>query len=214
LTRRRRRSDHFTRRAKQQNYPARSVFKLKEIDQKHSLFKAGSIILDLGCAPGSWLQFASERVGPKGLVVGVDRHGLDIRLPANARYLKQDALSLEPSDLKAIHDGHFDVVLSDMAPHTSGNRFVDQQRSLRLFMRALELATTQLRLGGTFLGKLFQSEDLEFARDEARSSFHSVKIVKPKATRRESFEVYLLCQAMEPPRSPDDSSDERLSNKA
>lgn len=195
--RRRGRSDHFTRRAKQQNYVARSVFKLKEINEKHSLFKPGSAVLDLGCAPGSWLQYASERVGPKGIVVGVDRHGLDVALPSNARYLNLDALAIEPSDLETAHKGLFDVVLSDMAPHTSGHRFVDQQRSLRLFRRALELASTHLRVGGSFLGKLFQSEELEFARDAARSSFQDVKIVRPVATRRESYEVYLLCKGME-----------------
>lgn len=207
MKRRRRRSDHFTRRAKKQNYVARSVFKLKEIDEKHRLIKPGSSVLDLGCAPGSWLQYASERIGPKGVVIGIDRHGLDAALPSNAKYLNLDALSIEPSDLEAAHRGLFDVVLSDMAPHTSGQRFVDQQRSLRLFRRALELAVAHLRVGGAFLGKLFQSEDLEFARDEARSSFQDVKIIRPVATRRESYEVYLLCKGMErplPTKAPDE----------
>lgn len=189
----RKRSDPFSRKAKQQNYPARSIFKLKELDEKHRLLRAGQRVLDLGCSPGSWLLYAAERVGPKGLVVGVDRHGLKIPLPANARFLKLDALSLEKTDLEPVHPGSFDVVLSDMAPHTSGNRFVDQQRSLRLFLRALTLAQEHSRKGGAFLGKLFQSEDLELAQDEALALYDRVKIARPQATKKQSYEIYLIC---------------------
>lgn len=194
MSRRPRRSDHFTRWAKQQNYPARSIFKLKEIDEKLGLIRPGDSVLDLGCAPGSWLQYASQRVGDRGIVVGVDRHGLKIPLPSNARYLKLDALALTQADLASAHPGPFDVVLSDMAPHTSGNRFVDQQRSLRLFQRALELARLHLKVGGSFIGKVFQSEDVEPLRDEIRAAFEVVKTVRPQATRKQSSEVYIVCQ--------------------
>jgi 23S rRNA (uridine2552-2'-O)-methyltransferase len=194
LSRRPRRSDHFTRWAKQQNYPARSIFKLKEIDEKTGLIRPGDSVLDLGCAPGSWLQYASQRVGESGIVVGVDRHGLKIPLPKNARYLALDALALTREDLAAAYPGHFDVVLSDMAPHTSGNRFVDQQRSLRLFQRALEIAREHLKLGGSFIGKIFQSEDVDALREEVRASFSVVKTVRPQATRKQSYEVYIVCQ--------------------
>jgi 23S rRNA (uridine2552-2'-O)-methyltransferase len=180
--------------AKQQSYPARSVFKLKEIDEKLGLLRPGHAVLDLGCAPGSWLQYASSRVGDRGIVVGVDRHGLKIPLPPNARYLGLDALALTQADLAAAFAGPFDVVLSDMAPHTSGSRFVDQQRSLRLFQRALVLARQHLKPGGAFVGKIFQGEDLEFARAEARSFFDVVQLVRPQATRKQSYEVYLVCQ--------------------
>lgn len=205
MSRRPRRSDHFTRWAKQQNYPARSIFKLKEIDEKLGLLRPGDSVLDLGCAPGSWLQYASQRVGDRGIVVGVDRHGLKIPLPPNARYLNLDALALTHTDLASAHPGPFDVVLSDMAPHTSGNRFVDQQRSLRLFQRALELARQHLKLGGSFIGKIFQSEDVEALRAEVRSIFEVVKTVRPQATRKQSYEVYLVCQRHRPapPAAPD-----------
>lgn len=190
----RQRSDHFTRKARQQNFPARSVFKLEELDKKYRLIRVGNTVLDLGCAPGSWLMYASQQVGPKGLVVGVDRHGLKTTLPQNARFLKLDALSLEQSDLSGAGVDRFDIVLSDMAPHTSGNRFVDQQRSLRLFLRALTLAKEYSRAGGAFVGKIFQSEDLEEAKGEAESLFNTVRIARPKATKKQSYEVYVVCQ--------------------
>lgn len=164
------------------------------MDRKYRLLKPGRQVLDLGCAPGSWLMYASEQVGSKGLVIGVDRHGLKIPLPPNARYLKLDALSLEPDHLSELGVTTFDVVLSDMAPHTSGHRFVDQQRSLRLFLRALTLAREYTRQGGAFVGKIFQGEDLDEARSEAEASFDAVRLYRPQATRKQSYEVYVVCQ--------------------
>lgn len=186
------RPDHFTRKAKAQSFPARSVFKLEEIDRKHHLLAPRQSVLDLGCAPGSWLKYAAGRVGPEGLVVGVDNHGLDIPLPKNARYLRADALAIGREELAPLASGLFDVVLSDMAPHTSGNRFVDQQRSLRLFLRALEIAAELCRPGGAFLGKLFHGEDVDEAVGRAGELFGTVKLVKPAAVRKGSYEVYVL----------------------
>jgi 23S rRNA (uridine2552-2'-O)-methyltransferase len=193
VARQRQISDHFTKRAKQQSYPARSIFKLEEIDQKHRVFAPGHAVLDLGCAPGSWLLYASQRVGPAGLVVGVDRHSLKIGVPANARYLCADALTIDRATVAAVRPEPFDVVLSDMAPHTSGNRFVDQQRSLRLFLRALDLAVEYSRAGATFVGKVFQSEDVDGARARAGELFRTVRVLRPKATKKQSYEVYVLC---------------------
>lgn len=186
------RPDHYSRQAKRQRYAARSVFKLEEIDRKHRLLRPGHAVLDLGAAPGSWLQYASSRVGAEGLVVGVDRHGLSVDLPHNARYLRADALSIGLEDLGELWPKPFDVVLSDMAPHTSGNRFVDQQRSLRLLLRALEIAESLCAGGGSFLGKVFHGEDVDDARDRAAELFEDVRLVRPKATRRGSYELYLL----------------------
>ena len=139
-------------------------------------------------------MYAAKRVGPQGIAVGVDQHSLKVSLPSNGRYLQRDALTIEPSTLAEIHPSPFDVVLSDMAPHTSGHRFVDQKRSLRLFLRALTLATLLSRKGSSFLGKLFHSEDLNFARQQAESWYSQVRVVRPQATRKQSYEVYLLCQ--------------------
>jgi 23S rRNA (uridine2552-2'-O)-methyltransferase len=139
-------------------------------------------------------MYAAKRVGPQGLAVGVDQHSLKVSLPSNGRYLQRDALTIEPETLAEIHPSPFDVVLSDMAPHTSGHRFLDQKRSLRLFLRALALATLLSRKGSSFLGKLFQSEDLTLARQQAESWYGQVRVVRPQATRKQSYEVYLLCQ--------------------
>jgi len=208
LTRKRRPrvgGDHYTRQARARNFPARSIFKLEEIDRKHRLFRPGRAVLDLGCAPGSWLMYAADQVGDKGLVVGVDQHGLKVDLPKNARYLRGDALAVDAEELSSLWPEPFDVVLSDMAPHTSGNRFVDQQRSLRLVLRALEIADELCGRGGAFLGKVFHGEDIAEATSRAKELFATVRLVKPKAVRKGSYEIYLLAlDRKEPPPATDE----------
>ncbi len=194
MKRRSRRSDHYTRRAKQKNYPARSVFKLEEIDRKHNILKPAQAVLDLGCAPGSWLLYAAKKIGPNGTAVGVDIHGVDAKLPENATYLRRDIYEISSEDLLKVSERPFDVVLSDMAPHTSGQRFVDQQRSLRLLERALEISLEISRPGASFVGKVFFGEDVDATRDQARDWYDKVSIVRPKATRKGSYEVYLVCR--------------------
>ncbi len=193
MSRRPRRSDPFTRRAKAQSYPARSVFKLEEIDRKHHLIRPGAAVLDLGCAPGSWLLYVAGRVGPQGIAVGIDSHGVKVGLPRNARYLRASVFDTTPEALIEAAGRPYDVVLSDMAPHTSGNKFVDQQRSLRLLERAMELALNVSRSGSAFVGKVFHGEDVENARDRAKEWYRQVKLTRPQATRKRSYEVYLVC---------------------
>ncbi len=166
------------------------------MDRRFGLLRSGQAVLDLGCAPGSWLLYSAERIGEKGLVVGVDIHRLKIKLPDNARYLKGDVTDISSDDLRNICPRPFDVVLSDMAPHTTGARFVDQQRSLQLLLRALDLAETFAVSGATFVGKVFHSEDLEIARSRGLDLFHKAKLVKPKAVRKGSYELYLVAQRM------------------
>ena len=189
----RRTSDHFSKRARREKYPARSIYKLAEIDKKVQLFKTGSFVLDLGAAPGSWTMFAAKQVGPSGKVIAVDRAPLTIGLPANAVTIEGDALAILPEDLLALipRDG-FDAVISDMAPRTSGHRFTDQSRSFNLFCRALELATLLCKPGGHFVGKIFQGEDFDAARQKVSDSFLKTKIIRPTSVRSESYEVYLV----------------------
>src|SRR5512137_2854486 len=127
---RRQRHDAFYRRAKQESFAARSVYKLQEIDQRFRVLRGGQRVLDLGCRPGSWLQHAAERVGEKGFVVGLDRQELEIAVPGNATVLVGDVLTIAPQALRdAVPEerrGCFQVVLSDMAPDTSGVAFTDQ----------------------------------------------------------------------------------------
>ena len=147
-------------------------------------------MLDLGCRPGSWLQYAAEKVGAAGGLVGVDRTPLDVSIP-RARILVGDAFEIPPGqllgELKA-----FDVVMSDMAPDTSGIRQVDQARSEALFERALDLAIEMLAPGGNFVGKLFQGPDFKRLIDKARGAFEKVAMAKPQSSRKESIEQYVV----------------------
>ena len=180
--------DHFGRRAKAEGYAARSVFKLQEIDEKLRLLRAGQRVLDLGAAPGSWAQYTCQRVGERGVVVAVDLEPLRVAAP-NLRCVQRDIALLTADDLFDI--ASFDVVLSDMAPHTSGQRHRDQYRSFELYMSALSAAERWLAPGGWFVGKIFQGGDFEQARDATRALLGRVRVLKPDASRSESYEIFL-----------------------
>ncbi len=182
------RQDHFHARAKDAGFRARAVFKLEEIDRAIGLFRAGDRVLDLGCAPGSWLQYARGKVGDGGRMVGIDR--VAITGVPGARLLVGDVFAAVPADLLGELEG-FDVVLSDMAPDTTGIRHVDQARSEALFERALELAIATLTPGGRFVGKLFQGPDMKRLVELARTRFATVKTIKPSSSRQISIEQYV-----------------------
>jgi 23S rRNA (uridine2552-2'-O)-methyltransferase len=187
----RQRKDHFYRRAKAEGHAGRAVYKLEEIDRRFRLFKPGCRVLDLGCWPGSWLAYAAGRAGPGGLVVGVDRAALDRHPPAGAQALVADVFELDPARLLALAPA-YDVVLSDMAPDTAGDRVIDCARSAALVGRALEIALGVLRPGGAFVAKIFQGPDVDALVAEVRSHFAELRRVKPEASRRESMEIYLV----------------------
>ncbi|HTE52931.1 MAG TPA: RlmE family RNA methyltransferase [Kofleriaceae bacterium] len=189
LSDRRFRKDRFHRQAQAAGYRARAVFKLEEIDRKVGLLRPGARVLDLGCAPGSWLQYAAERVGPGGRLVGIDRAPIDVVLP-NLRLLVGDVFEVSREELLGELPA-FDAVLSDMAPDTTGIRHVDQIRSEALFERALDLATTTLAHGGTFLAKLFQGPEFQHLVARCRREFSRVKIEKPAGSRAQSIEQYV-----------------------
>jgi 23S rRNA (uridine2552-2'-O)-methyltransferase len=184
------RHDSFHRRARQQGFAARSVFKLEEIDQRHRLLAPGARVLDLGCRPGSWLQYAARVVGPKGALVGIDRAALDVEI-AGARIVVGDVFEVTAAALLG-ELAAFDVVLSDMAPDTTGVRSVDQARSEALFERALEIAEATLAPGGHFLGKLFMGPDWQRLLARVRAGFAEAKTLKPAGSRKESIEQYVL----------------------
>lgn len=164
------------------------MYKLEEIDRRVGLFKKGQRVLDLGASPGSWTLYAAERVGPQGRVLGIDLNDPELTLPSHAEIRTLDVFAVRPETL----EGPYDVVISDMAPKTSGQRHADQYRSYELFMQALRLATEVLEPGGHFVGKIFQGAEFEQARKAVREAFEKVRIVRPKATRDESYEVFLL----------------------
>jgi 23S rRNA (uridine2552-2'-O)-methyltransferase len=186
-------ADAFTQKAKKEGYPARSVYKLEEIDRRVRLFKGGQKVLDLGCAPGSWLLYAAQKVGPSGRVRGVDLTPLAISLPKNALAMAGDALT-PPPDVAAFlaEGGPYDVVVSDMAPSTTGTPMADQARSAELVGRTLDVAEQFLAPGGSWVAKLFMSEAMVELRKRVRSMFEEERIIRPEGTRDVSTEVFLI----------------------
>jgi 23S rRNA (uridine2552-2'-O)-methyltransferase len=185
--------DFFFKKAKQENYAARSVFKLREFDERFRIFKPDYKVLDLGAAPGSWSQYASEKVGLSGRVLGIDLQPIRLTLP-NAAFIAEDMRNV---DLAATMVAHgitppFNVVLSDMAPKTTGIRITDQARSIELCDLALTTAERFLRPRGTFVCKLFHGDEFEGFRDKLRARFGRVEVVRPKSTRKESKEIFFI----------------------
>ncbi len=193
--------DFYFKKAKKDNYPARSVYKLDEVQQKHRFLKKGQRIIDFGCHPGSWSLYASEVAGEKGLVVGVDLQATDIpRQKPNAEihWLCYDVYEDDLiSELRKQWPG-FHVVLSDMAPRTTGNQYADHQQSMRLVQRVIELAAHLLHENGTMYCKAFQGEDFPQVVQECKQLFQTVKVVKPESSRKESREVFILARGFRP----------------
>ncbi len=183
--------DHYSRRAKKEQFPARSVFKLQEIQGKHHLIKKGDKVLDLGCAPGSWLLYAANLTGNKGQVVGIDLKPVDEKVPPHVRIYNGDILTLDDRFFESLGKD-FNVVVSDMSPATTGNKHVDSARSYKLCQAALSIAQTLLIPGGSFVCKIFQGEDFKEFSDSVRSVFKSHKIFKPQASRKASKEIYII----------------------
>lgn len=164
------------------------------MDERQGIFRSGARVLDLGAAPGSWTQYASKQIGPRGSIVALDLQPLDPRVMQatahNTTVHQGDAFDPPPDLLR--HP--FDVVMSDMAPKTTGSRVVDQARSAALVERSLHMSTLALRPGGTWVSKVFHGPELDTLRQQARATFETVKLIKPRATRTESMELFLLGQ--------------------
>jgi 23S rRNA (uridine2552-2'-O)-methyltransferase len=186
------RHDAYFKKARAQGFAARSIFKLEEIDRKLHLLRAGQRVLDLGCRPGSWLQYAVATVGRSGAVVGIDRDPLPAAI-AGARVLVGDLFETPDAELLG-ELAAFDVVLSDMAPDTTGVRATDQARSAGLFEEALARAERLLAPGGGFVGKIFQGPDLQVLRRRMAERFAEVRIIKPDSSRAQSIEIYLAAK--------------------
>ena len=187
--------DRFTRAAKEAGFPARSVFKLEEIDRRTRLLRAGMRVLDLGAAPGSWSMYAAQKIGRAGKLLAIDLEPLAVALPPNAVFVQGDALALplDPTEGSALGQfAPYDVVLSDMAPKTTGSRVTDQTRSFELFMRALAVAASLGAPGGAFVGKIFMSDDLPAARAELRRHYQTERLIRPEGTRSVSTELFVV----------------------
>jgi 23S rRNA (uridine2552-2'-O)-methyltransferase len=181
--------DRFTRAAKEQGYAARSVFKLSEVDKRHPILRAGQRVVDLGCFPGSWSRYVLERVGRKGCLVGVD-----FEAPAlpGGHWIARSVLEVTPAEILEVLGGPADVVLSDMAPNTTGVAFTDHVRQLVLARAALALAEATLVPGGAFFLKVFDGEEVPAFQTALRQRFTKLSRYRPEAVRNNSREFFLL----------------------
>lgn len=185
--------DHYFLKAKRENYPARSVYKLKEMDARFHLLKPGMKVLDLGAAPGSWSLFAAERVGLKGLVLACDLQTTETVFPGNVTFLLEDVFDRTPEFESLLNErGPFDLVMSDMAPRTTGTKFTDQARSLELCLEAVEVADRWLKPGGNFVAKIFMGPDFQELAQAVRARYAAAKTFKPNSSRAESKEIFEL----------------------
>ncbi len=189
------RHDHFYKMAKAEGFAARSVYKLEEMDKEHKLIRKGDVVVDLGCAPGSWLQYVESHVGDTGLAFGIDLLPVKVAFSPCVRVLQGDAFKVSLSDLVGAADGELidvDVVLSDMAPNTTGIRSVDADRSMALCERALDVAERLLRPGGNFVVKVLEGGEMKAFVERAKTIFQAVKIRRPKSTREGSTETFVI----------------------
>lgn len=185
--------DFYFKKAKERHFAARSVFKLEEIDQRFRVLRQGAQILDLGCAPGSWSQYASTKIGKNGKILGIDLQKVRLTLP-NVVFVQGDAFDETFLSQLAAENGieSFDIVMSDMAPKTTGIRITDQTRSYDLCMRALDVADKRLKAGGNFIVKFFQGPEFNEYIKRVKEMFKKVEILRPKSTRKESFEIFII----------------------
>lgn len=185
--------DFYFRKAKKEGLRARSAFKIDEILRRHRLLGKGDAVLDLGAAPGGFLQILADAVGEKGVAVGVDLEPIrNVGKPwvktAIVDLLRPEALER----IRALHPGRFALVTSDMAPKTIGVKVTDEARSLELVRMAMHVAEATLRPGGAFVAKVFMGGDFPALKKELESRFQTVQVVRPQATRESSYEVYVL----------------------
>ena len=183
--------DHFFREAKRNGYRSRAAYKLLEIDDKRDILRKRDYVLDLGAAPGSWLQVASKCVGPRGKVIGVDLKEIDNLQLDNVTTMQEDVTELSLDTFG--DDTVFDVILSDMAPNTTGNRTIDHHCSVRLCHTALDIAATLLRPKGNLVMKVLEGEAYKELLDRCENCFAVAKGFNPKASRAISTEMFVVC---------------------
>ncbi len=187
------RRDHYYRKAKQLDYRSRASFKLMQIDDKFKLLKPGSIVADLGAAPGGWLQVAAERVGSKGRVVGVDLKEIE---PIEGVVTIQGDMRKDETvqDMLEALGGPADVVISDMSPNISGSYSMDHARSIDLCEHALEFAEKVLRPNGSLVMKVFEGDMMQDFLKRVKERFVEVRLTAPEATRTSTSEIYIVAK--------------------
>ncbi|NIS73720.1 MAG: RlmE family RNA methyltransferase [Deltaproteobacteria bacterium] len=188
-----RRKDHYYRKAKGEGYRSRAAYKLIQINGKEKIIKRGDVLVDVGCCPGGWSQVALQVVGKKGKVIGIDLLDACSLIGENFHFLCRDVLDEGCADsVLSLSGGRVDVVISDAAPNTTGVKFADQARSAALVTDILAFAKKVLRRGGNFLAKVFDGPETAALVSGMKGHFDSVSKERPGATRKESFEVYVI----------------------
>ncbi|NOT79455.1 MAG: RlmE family RNA methyltransferase [Bacteriovoracaceae bacterium] len=191
--------DHFFHKAKKENFLARSVYKLEEIDERFKILKKNDQVIDLGYHPGSWIQYTSEKIGVNGLVIGADVRDINNKLLniKNVRLFQKDVLTIESMAELGV-ETQFDVVLSDMAPNTTGVQSVDQARSLNLVEMVFFLLPKFLKVGGHVVVKVFESNDAQVFLKEQKKHFSEFHYLRPKSTRSVSKEYFVIGKNFRP----------------
>ena len=182
-------NDKWSQKAAEEGYRARSVYKLKELDERFHLISTGMTVLDLGAAPGSWLQYASEKVGPKGKVIGIDLKKIESIAPNVSTYV-QDITDIDA--VQKILDTDVDIVLSDLAPNTSGIRDIDQWKSIELSHAVVKTAKHFLLSGGMCVMKVLRGGDFDGFLKELKNEWEIMKKINVKASRDRSNEIYII----------------------
>ncbi|MCA9284034.1 MAG: RlmE family RNA methyltransferase [Phycisphaerales bacterium] len=203
--------DHYFRLAKEKGYLSRAAFKLIEIDDRKRVLRRGDCVLDAGCAPGSWLQVLEERLGPRGTVVGVDLQAVDDRrFGPNVRTVQGDIEEVELEDLfggPPTRHPAFDAIVSDLGPSTTGDPAGDSARSVRLCHLLLDRSGAWLRRGGNLVMKVYEGGEYPGLLRRAKGLFEQARGFKPRSSRHDSVEMYVVCHGFRgAPASTDDSS--------
>jgi len=188
--------EFFTIKARKEGFPARSIYKLEEIDERFKIFKIGDRVLDLGCSPGSWLIYISRKVGVTGKVIGLDNQELSIKPGINTVFIKEDVRNYQAHDLD--QKGKFNSVVSDLAPSTSGVKSLDAGRSLELCRVAFEIAKKYLIPEGNFVCKIFEGEESNEFIKEVGKNFKTIKRLRPRAVIKGSREFYIVAKDYQP----------------
>ncbi len=187
--------DHYFKKAKKENFLARSVYKLEEIDAKHRVLKKGDKVLDLGYYPGSWIQYSAQKVGESGKIVGVDIQEINpkLNLLNNVKLFQKSIFDIKSLEDLEVNE-RFDVVLSDMAPSTTGIKTVDQSRSVQLVESTIELLDICLNVHGNYIFKIFDGPDVQDLIRDLKNKFEKVAQFKPKSTRSISKEFFVIAK--------------------
>ncbi|NIO17145.1 MAG: RlmE family RNA methyltransferase [Deltaproteobacteria bacterium] len=194
-----RRKDHYYRKAKGEGYLSRAAYKLIQVNSKAKIIKRGDVLVDVGCSPGGWSQVALEAVGAKGKVIGIDILDDCAIRSDNFQFLNRDVMDDGCAEyVLKLAGGKVDAVISDAAPNTTGVKFTDHARSVDLVAGVLEFAAKVLRRGGNFLVKVFDGPDTGELLREMKKLFESASRLRPGATRKESFEIYLIGKGFRP----------------